>query len=61
MLAPNDPRGYVVGVVSGVPFVIERELFDCTVAGAKVVKFMIKIPLAATAGARNSWDTGVVG
>lgn len=36
-LAPDDPRRHVVREVAGVPFVIERELFDRAVTGAEVV------------------------
>ena len=61
LLAPNDPRCHVVGVVTGVPFVVERELFDCAVPGVEVVQFVVKPPLAAAPGARDSRDTGLVG
>ena len=61
VLAPNGPRGHVVRVVTGVPFVVERELFDRAVPGVEVVQFVVKLPLAATPSTGDGRDTGVLG
>jgi len=60
-LAPNEPRGYVVRVMAGVPFVIERELFDCAVPGVQVVQFVVEIPVAATPSTGDGRNAGVGG
>lgn len=51
MLTLNDPQGQVVWVVTSVPFVIERKLFDCAVPDVEIIQFVVKIPRAATPSA----------
>lgn len=59
-LTPDGPRSHVVRVVAGVTLVIERELLDRAVAGVEVVEFVVEVPLAPTAGARNGRYAGLI-
>lgn len=47
----RDPGGHVVGVVTGVALMIERELFYGAVTGTQLVEFVLERPLPIAPGA----------
>lgn len=51
--ALREPRRDVVGEVTRVLAVIERELFERPVAGVEFVEFVVEVPLAITPAARD--------
>ena len=55
LLAVDDPWRDVVGKMTGVSFMIERELFEGLVARIQRFEFVGKLPRAVTARATDRW------
>lgn len=53
-LTCDDPRSHVIGIVSGMSFVIESELLDGTVARPEIVEFEPKFPGSLTTRTRDN-------
>lgn len=60
-LAPNDPRTYIIRVVTGVTLVVKRKLFDRVAARVETVTFVVESPLSVTASTRDGRYLGFVG